>query len=127
MDGHLYVVDYLRHLAGCKAGDITWWCVQPSAKEGEHSAIYLKGTGIKILFRTITPTSNCDNFCQAYGLSTAKIEVLASFIQPITMKEIKTHKDLLTLNGVNQNFHGTAFRLTKPLFDAMLRMRPSEH
>jgi hypothetical protein len=118
-DGHVYVVDNLRHLADTKAGDRSWWCVEHSTKAGTHSAIYLKGKGIKMLFRTVGPAVSRDTFCEEYGMATAPIVIIALFDQPLTVRALRAHPVLNSLPGLRRNFQGRSFRLPVNLFAEM--------
>lgn len=120
--GRLYVVDNLRHIADAKAGDKTWWCVEHSTAPGEDSAIYLKGRGIKVLFRTEGPAESRNTFCDRYGMATAPVEVITVFERPLAAQALRTHPILRNLPALGRNFQGRSFRLPATLFEEMRQL-----
>jgi hypothetical protein len=119
-DGRVYVIDNLRHLADVKVDDKSWWCVEHSTKVGAHSAVYLKGKGIKLLFRTVGAAVARDTFCEGYGMVAVPIQIIAVFEQPLTFRALRVHPVLNSLPGLRRNFQGTSFHLPRNLFAEML-------
>ena len=114
-----FVAPDLLHLASASTGELTWWCVDRRAKEGDRAFVYKPPTGIVCAFEIVELVPR-HGLCDTFGMATGRVLVLKTFDPPIPPKILKAERYIRREPFTRRNFQGKSFRISSDAIYALI-------